>query len=436
MFINRFILLLFLTSAFLYSQDKPNIIFILADDLGYGDLSIYGSKDIKTPNIDNLAKNGILFTNAYANSTVCSPSRAAILTGNYPDLVGVPGVIRDNPKNTWGNLIDTVETLPLALKKATYQTALIGKWHLGYTSPDLPNERGFDFFKGFLGDMMDDYYTHERNGINWMRENEKSIKVKGHATDVFTQWTLDYLEKIKKNENPFFIFLTYNAPHDPIQPPAEWLEKITIREKSAPKKRQKIIALIEHLDDNIGKIFSHLEKLGLSKNTILIFTSDNGGALQYGARNFPLSGGKGDLLEGGIKVPCIVKLPNKSANITNDEKFQLMDFYPTLVKLAGLHNDSNLPSKEISSIVNQPKKIERYLVWMRREGHVFGGKSYYAISDGTFKLVQKNPFSPYLLFNLVTDPKETTPIQFPEKTKELQNKLTEHIQKSGKIAWQ
>jgi arylsulfatase A-like enzyme len=423
-------------SIHLFSQEKPNIIFILADDLGYGDLGIYGAKDIKTPNIDKLAKNGILFTNAYANSTVCSPSRAAILTGNYPDFVGVPGVIRDNPKNTWGNLTNDLVTLPTALKKANYKTALIGKWHLGYASPDIPNDRGFDFFKGFLGDMMDDYYTHQRNGINWMRENKKTIHPTGHATNVFTQWTLDYLDKNKKNEKPFFLFLTYNAPHDPIQPPTDWLKKIEIRENSTSKKRQKIIALIEHLDENVGKITARLEALGLSKNTIIIFTSDNGGALQYGASNFPLSGGKGDMLEGGIKVPCIVQLPSKFKNSISDEKFLLMDFYPTLLKFAGGKQDNTLPSKEINSLFNQKTDSEKYMIWMRREGHVFGGKAYYAISDGTYKLLQNNPFTPYQLFNISEDPKETSPLLFPEKFTELQSKLTEHIQKSGKIPWQ
>mgnify|MGYP000734169430 FL=1 len=222
----------FFLSINLHSQERPNIIFILADDLGYGDLSSYGAKDIKTPQIDKLAKGGITFTRAYANSTVCSPSRASILSGNYPDFVGVPGVIRDMPDNTWGNLKDDIVTLPEALQKLNYSTALIGKWHLGYKNPDLPNNRGFDYFKGFVGDMMDDYYTHRRAGVNWMRENTKEISPKGHATDLFTNWTLDFLDKQKGQENPFFLFLTYNAPHDPVQPPKQWLSKIQQREKN------------------------------------------------------------------------------------------------------------------------------------------------------------------------------------------------------------
>jgi arylsulfatase A-like enzyme len=427
---------LFSFTQFSFSQKKPNIIFILADDLGYGDLGIYGVKDIKTPNIDALAKNGIIFTNAYANSTVCSPSRAAILTGNYPDMVGVPGVIRDNPDNTWGNLKDNITTLPESLKKANYKTALIGKWHLGYNAPDLPNNRGFDYFKGFVGDMMDDYYTHKRNGINWMRENENEINPKGHATELFTNWTLDYLNEKSKTKQPFFLFLSYNAPHDPIQPPEEWLEKIKSREINATNKRQKMIAFIEHLDANIGKITTRLDQLELSKNTIIIFTSDNGGALNYGASNAPLSGGKGDLLEGGIKIPCIVKIPQQKISEKSDEKFLLMDFYPSLIKLAAGKIDANLPSKKIQTIFGQKNETKRYMVWMRREGHKFGGRIYYAISDGEYKLLQKNPFSNYELYNLRIDPLEKNPIDFPEKYKLLKTKLTKHIQETGRIPWQ
>lgn len=419
------------------AQEKPNIIFILADDLGYGDLSCYGAKDVQTPNIDTLAANGIRFTRAYANSTVCSPSRAAILTGNYPDLVGVPGVIRDRPDNTWGNLKDDSTTLPQELKKGNYTTALIGKWHLGYKSPDLPNDRGFDFFKGFVGDMMDDYYTHKRDGINWMRENTQEINPTGHATDVFTNWTLDFLEKQKHQKNPFFIFLTYNAPHDPVQPPQEWLNKIQKREVNVSLKRQKMIALVEHLDFNVGRIVNQLKTLHLDKNTIIIVTSDNGGALEYGASNKPFSGGKGDLLEGGIRVPCLVKLPNVSDKKIADQPILLMDFFPTLIKFAGREPSQELPSIVINALFNLPNNYPlRNRIWMRREGNKFGGRAYYAISNGAYKLLQRNPFSDYELFDLSKDPNETTPIHLPLIALPLFQALTKHIQNSGKVSWQ
>jgi arylsulfatase A-like enzyme len=419
------------------AQEKPNIIFILADDLGYGDLGCYGATDIHTPNIDQLGESGIQFTRAYANSTVCSPSRAAILTGNYPDVVGVPGVIRDMTDNTWGNLKDDVVTLPESLQKLNYTTALIGKWHLGYKSPDLPNDRGFRYFKGYVGDMMDDYYTHERGGINWMRENQKPIKPQGHATDLFTDWTLDYLEKQKKQQQPFFLFLTYNAPHDPVQPPQEWLKKVALREPKATPKRQKMIALIEHLDYNVGRILNYLKISHLDKNTIIIFTSDNGGALQYVASNYPFSGGKGDMLEGGIRVPCLVKLPNQSQKTVSDTPLLLMDFYPTLVQLAAGKIEKELPSKPIPIVFgSKDSEPERNMIWMRREGHKYGGGCYYAISDSRYKLLQNNPFSPYKLYDLLLDPLETKPIDFPDKEQYLFKALTKHIQTSGAIPWQ
>jgi len=427
----------YLLFSTLSAQEKPNIIFIVADDLGYGDLSCFGAKDLLTPNIDELADNGFKFTRAYANSTVCSPSRAAILTGNYPDMVGVPGVIRDMPDNTWGNLKDDVPFLPTELQKLNYNTALVGKWHLGYKSPDLPNNRGFDHFKGFVGDMMDDYYTHERSGVNWMRENEQEIHHKGHATDVFTDWALEFIDKQRSQDQPFFLFLTYNAPHDPIQPPQEWLDNIQKREPNLSLKRQKMIALVEHLDYNVGRILNYLKMSQLDKNTIIIFTSDNGGALQHGASNSPFNGGKGDMLEGGIRVPCLVKLPNTSKPQISDRPLLLMDFFSTLLKMAGGNSDFDLPSQNISELFGlSDTDTSRCMIWMRREGHKFGGRAYYAISDGTYKLLQRDPYSNYELFNLSKDFGETSPIHFPEIEQSLITPLTKHIQNSGKVPWQ
>ena len=157
---------------------KPNILMILVDDHGYGDLSITGGTDIQTPHLDKLFQKGVQFTNFYSNCTVCSPTRASLITGRYPDLVGVPGVIRTHDDtNSWGYLKKDITTLPNMLNKAGYHTAIIGNWHLGLESPNTPNERGFDFFHGFLGDMMDDYWTHLRHGNNYMRLNQKEIKL-------------------------------------------------------------------------------------------------------------------------------------------------------------------------------------------------------------------------------------------------------------------
>ncbi|MFM8393244.1 MAG: sulfatase-like hydrolase/transferase, partial [Acidobacteriota bacterium] len=165
-------------------SQPPNVLFIMVDDLGYGDLSGYGGRDVRTPHLDSLAARGMRFSNFYANAPVCSPSRAALLTGQYPDLAGVPGVIRTHPENSWGWLSPQAAMLPTRLKKSGYQTAIVGKWHLGLESPDTPNDRGFDHFHGFLGDMMDDYYHHRRHDRNYMRLNRQTIEPEGHATDL------------------------------------------------------------------------------------------------------------------------------------------------------------------------------------------------------------------------------------------------------------
>jgi arylsulfatase A-like enzyme len=320
-----------------FAQEKPNIIVILTDDLGYGDLSCNGGKDISTPNIDRLFANGVRFTNFYANCTVSSPTRASLLTGCYPDRVGVPGVIRTYDTDNWGFLNPETITLPDMMKKAGYQTAIIGKWHLGLESPNLPNERGFDFFHGFLGDMMDDYWTHLRQGNNYMRLNQTEIFPSGHATDIFSNWAIDYIKEKAGHKEPFFLYLAYNAPHFPIQPPPEWLEKIKKREKNADDTRAKNIALVEHLDFNIGRVIDALKESGELEKTIILFSSDNGGHLPSGASNGALRGGKQEMYEGGIKVPACMVWEGKIKPGTKSDKLSLtMDLYPTICSIAGL----------------------------------------------------------------------------------------------------
>ncbi|MFN5326590.1 MAG: sulfatase-like hydrolase/transferase [Bacteroidota bacterium] len=420
-----------------FSQPKrPNIILILADDLGYGDLSILGAKDIRTPNIDFIARNGMQFKNAYANSTVCSPTRASLLTGRYPDMVGVPGVIRQDPKDNWGYLKHDIELLPALLKKHGYKTAMIGKWHLGYSLPNLPNSRGFDYFKGFLGDMMDDYYTHRRGGINWMRLNELEIDPPGHATDLFTQWGIDYLQEQDNSSSPFFLFLSYNAPHFPIQPPQESLQNVLSRFPGIDEKRQRNIALVEHLDASVGKILVNLKKNNQLENTVIFFTSDNGGSLPHAQSNGLLNGGKQDMLEGGIKVPLFVHWGKMIPKGSVSERLTMsMDIFPTVCRIAGIDQSFEVDGESFFKTLQGEKLAdERTVFWVRKEGGMYNGQSYYAARKGPFKLLQNNADEKFKLYDIQKDPFEKNPLDTNFLVyKELKKALLKHILQSTKM---
>lgn len=424
------------------ADDKlpPNILVILVDDLGYGDLSFNGGKDIHTPHIDKLFENGMTFTNFYANCTVCSPTRASLMTGCYPDIAGVPGVIRTHETNSWGYLREDMETLPSLLKSGGYTTALIGKWHLGLESPNTPNERGFDFFHGFLGDMMDDYWTHLRHGNNYMRLNEKVITPEGHATDLFSDWATDYIKNHENKNNPFFLYLAYNAPHFPIQPPEEWLEQVLEREPGITEKRAKNVAFVEHLDAGIGRVIKSLEETRMIKNTLIIFSSDNGGHLPSGASNGRLRGGKQDMYEGGIKVPACFIWEDEIKPGTRTENLGLtMDIFPTLCEIAGVNiSDETDGLSLFRTLKGKPQVTDNRVVYfMRREGGHYAGLCYYAARQGHYKLLQNTPFEPFQLFNLETDPGEQIPLEATsEKFKNLRYRLSQHIREAGEVPWQ
>ena len=442
------------------NSGKPNILMILVDDLGYGDLSSYGATDLKTPHIDRLMAAGMRFDNFYANCPVCSPTRASLLSGRYPDLVGVPGVIRTHITNNWGYLAPQAVLLPKLLKPAGYHTAIVGKWHLGLASPNTPNERGFDHFHGYLGDMMDDYYKHRRHGNNYMRLNDKEIDPPGHATDLFTQWAIDTIMKRTHNvgqsrvegvppsnhgqdardTKPFFLYLAYNAPHTPIQPPAEWLERVKKRQPGISERRAKLVALIEHLDDGIGRVIDALKDCGASDNTLVIFTSDNGGQLNVGANNGPLRAGKQDMYEGGIREPmCAVWSGKIQPGSRSDRVAMTMDLYPTICAAAGAKIAHTIDGRSILPTLlgySQPAE-DRFLFWVRREGGHYGGRAYYAARYGDFKLVQNSPYEPMALYNLKDDPQEQHPLDRRHKMyRTLFNALRNHIIEAGAVPWQ
>ncbi len=435
---------LLLIPLFSNSQQKkrqPNIVIILTDDEGYHDVSYYGTPDIRTPNIDQLCKDGIRFDNFHANSSVCSPSRASLLTGRYPEMVGVPGLIRNIPEDNFGYLTPGVQLLPDLLKKVSYKTAIIGKWNLGLESPNLPNEKGFDYFHGWLDDMMEDYWKHLRNGKNFLRENEKEIHAEGHVTDLFTNWAVDYVNQQKKNEQPFFLYLAYTAPHAPIQPTPEFLARVKDRQPQISDKRAKLVALIEQMDDGVGKVIKSLKENKLYENTVIVFVSDNGGQLEMGANNGPLRDGKGSMYEGGLKIPAFIEWPNHiQPGSQSNEKLVLMDIYPTLAEIAGVNINHKIDGVTFLPILKDSKTqlAPRPLFFIRREGFGFGGKTSNAVVNGNMKLLQTNPFQPLEMYDLSKDPLEQQNLMDAKtgQLKTLNQLLMKQIQKGGSVPWQ
>ncbi len=437
--------LLLVTCAWLTTAraaQLPNILVILADDQGRGDYSAFGTRDIRTPNMDRLFHEGLTFENFHANSCVCSPTRAALMTGCFPDRVGVPGVIREKVENSWGWLTPRVTLLPQVLKPAGYHTAIVGKWHLGLSSPNTPTERGFDFFHGFLGDMMDDYWSHLRGGLNFMRRNLDVVDPKGHATDVFTDWACDYIAERAQTKQPFFLYLAYNAPHDPVQPPPDWLAKVKAREPAMSEKRAKLVALIEHLDSGIGKVLGTLDRLKLADNTLVIFTSDNGGIFSNGANNGPWRGEKQHMYEGGIRVPAAARWDGVIKAGTRTERTALtMDIFATACEVAGQPAPAGIDGVSFLPTLRgeaQPEAARDNYFVRREGGPQYGGKTIEALKRGDWKLLQDSPFAPLELYNLKADPKEAENLAAKERKifMELSAALRVHIQRGGQVPWQ
>ncbi len=414
---------------------RPNVLLIMADDLGYGDLSSYGAKDLRTPHLDKLISESMRFDQFQANSCVCSPTRAALLSGRYPELVGVPGVIRHYPNGNWGHLDPNSTLLPSVFQKNGYHTALIGKWHLGLTEENLPNQRGFDEFHGWLGDMMDDYWKHTRAGQNYMRLNAEKIEPEGHATDLFTEWSIASIARCAKSNKPWFQFLAYNAPHDPIQPPPEWLEKVKQREKGISDKRAGIVALIEHMDDGIGQVLAALEKSGQAKNTIVVFTSDNGGDLKQAANNGQLRDGKGTLYDGGIKVPTSVRWPGKIQAAKSDFRALTMDLIPTLADLCGVPIELKIEGRSLKPLLLTGKQpaFERpeFYMWLQKT-------TKQAMQEGEWKIIREDIKSPAELYNLKTDPLEANNLaaKEPERLQKMTAALDAHLAAAQLVPWQ
>ena len=443
----NFLLTACLLNFFLSAQSqprstRPDILIILTDDLGYNDVSYNGSKEVKTPNIDALCRAGMRFDRFYANSPVCAPTRASMMTGRYPDRVGVPGLIRSTPDNNWGFLDPTVKLMPARLKEAGYHTAHIGKWNLGFDAPNLPNQKGFDHYHGWLEDMMDDYLGHRRHGRNYMRLDSQVIDPPGHATDLFTQWSVDYIRQRAANPAPFLLYLAYNAPHFPVQPPAEWVERVKARLPGIGPKRAALIALIEHMDNGIGQVVSALKAAGRYDNTLIIFTGDNGGNLDDSADNRPLRNGKQSMYEGGLRVPTTATWPAVIKPGTSTQvPCMTMDILPTLIDITGKGGGGKLDGRSLLPLLKGDTTAppERPLYFVRREGGMrHGGSAYHALRLGDWKMLRNTPYEPWQLYNLREDPAERNDhaASHPAILQRLNTVLMNFIQEGGRVPWQ
>ncbi|MEZ5430629.1 MAG: sulfatase-like hydrolase/transferase [Verrucomicrobiales bacterium] len=268
------------------------------------------------------------------------PTRASLLTGLYPDRQACPEssyVPLPEQTTSWGNLRDDVVMLPSLLKAAGYQTGIVGKWHLGLEKPTALTT-AFDHFHGWLGDMMDDYLTHRRHGINYLRLDEQEIDPQGHATDLFTDWAIDFIRSSRSGdpEHPWFLYLAYNAPHTPIQPPLEWLERVKAREPGMSEQRAALVALIEHLDDGIGRVLSHLKSSGEADHTFILFTSDNGGKSRWEPK-CSYRGGKQEMWQGGLRGHLRLLAGHIAPGTEARGAVSLsMDIFPTVAAVAGV----------------------------------------------------------------------------------------------------
>lgn len=437
---NVLVMLIFLgVSAFLLAcdnekeptEERPNIIIFFTDDQGYGDLSCYGATDFQTPHIDQLASNGIKFTDFYSAASVCTPSRAALLTGKYPKQVELHEAVLF-PYSEHG-LSPAEVTFPELLKPLGYSTACVGKWHLGHLEEFMPNEQGFDFFYGvpYSNDMDGHYYKHnefQSPPLPVFRNKEQVDD--GPDQDFLTKmWTEAAVEFIDENQdNPFFLYVAHNMPHLP------W-------HASEPFRGTSELGLygdmIQELDWSMGEITKTLKENGLENNTIIIFTSDNGPAnwREKGGTAGPLRGGKATTWEGGMRVPGIISWPAKiPKGVVSNQPISTMDLLPTFVPLAGgsVPDKLNGHARDISQILFEPSKMiaaDFELLYYGRDG------SLEAFRQGDWKLhiaksrgwKKEDGEFPTSLYNLKDDIGETRNVaaEYPEIVERLRSRMKE-----------
>ncbi|QGJ68514.1 Twin-arginine translocation pathway signal [Planctomycetales bacterium 10988] len=350
----------------LLAKDRPNLVFILADDLGYGDLGCYGCPDIQTPNLDRLANEGVLFTDFYANGPVCSPTRIAFLTGRYQQRFGMENALTYQEMGR--GLPEDGKTIADFLQAAGYTTGLSGKWHLGYDHERKPLQQGFNHFFGLLSGNHH-YFEHmDRIGVPDLWRGNQAITEEGYTTDLITEDALAFLEK--NQDQRFFLYLSHAAPHFPWQGPDD-IEKVVEPKKKTWQQgdRETYVAMVERMDFGIGQVLKKLDELELRDQTLVVFSSDNGG--HTWSRNAPLRDYKGTLYEGGIRVPCIARWPGVlAANTTCSEPAITMDWSATFTRLGGCEVDPSAgDGVDLMPVLLSEKSLEeRPLFWRRKNG--------------------------------------------------------------------
>jgi arylsulfatase A-like enzyme len=423
---------------------QPNIVLIVADDMGYGDIGVHGSKDIPTPNIDSLARAGVRFTDAYVTGPHCSPTRAALLTGRYQQRFGHE-VNMGGGAGPDAGLPSSETTIANRLKAAGYRTALFGKWHLGSAERLHPLARGFDEFYGFLGGEHS-YVEAAPNGMNPLLEGRQPVEATGYLTDVLTNRAVDFIKREKAR--PFFLYLAYNAVHTPMHAPEKYLARF---KGIASQQRRTYAAMLSALDDGIGRTLEALRAEGLDERTLVIFFSDNGGPTMTGttingSSNGPLRGSKRQTWEGGIRVPFIIRWKGQVPEGKVDTRPIIqLDVLPTSLAAAGVEPKAEWKLDGVNLLpyvkghVQQPP--HEALFW-RLFAHM-------AIRKGPWKLVKTmegplleadvtNPdLSGAQLFNLADDIGETHDLApaRPEKVKELAGDWLRWNQELAKPRW-
>ena len=387
------------------AQTRPNVVLIVMDDVGYGDYGSFGATDVRTPSVDRLAKEGVRFTDFYAAPS-CSPTRAALISGRYQQRFGLEVPLGASPAGGRG-LPANGRTLPQLLKNSGYATALVGKWHLGYTPQFHPNTHGFDYFFGFLSGLIDYYQHTDQAGNHDLYENREPVHVDGYSTDVLTDRAIQFIEK--NRAQPFFIDVSYNAAHWPFQVPdkpstAPRNGRFVQPQEENTSTRADYVAILERADRGVGRILATLQKLGIERNTLVIFTNDNGG--EWLSRNAPLFHRKETLWEGGIRVPLIMRWPEQlGAGRTERTPGITMDLTATILAAAGatLPSDTRPDGVNLLPIVQgKAAAPDRALFW--RVATATPVRNQRAVRQGDWKVLVEA--GKVFLFNVREDPGE------------------------------